>query len=49
MKLLYAFWQSSVGGAKRTSGLDGTPQNKRLAGLGQAYPVHSPSVLSPST
>ncbi|XP_046645326.1 DNA polymerase alpha subunit B-like [Daphnia pulicaria] len=40
--------KSSVG-AKRTSGLEGTPQNKRLAGLGQAYPVHSPSVFSPST
>nr|SVE75814.1 EOG090X07VJ [Daphnia hispanica] len=36
-------------GAKRTSGLEGTPQNKRLAGLGQSYPVHSPSTFSPST
>nr|SVE75184.1 EOG090X07VJ [Daphnia dolichocephala] len=40
--------KSSVG-AKRTSGLEGTPQNKRLAGLGQTYPVHSPSAFSPTT
>nr|SVE74242.1 EOG090X07VJ [Daphnia barbata] len=40
--------KSSVG-AKRTSGLEGTPQNKRLAGLGQTYPVHTPSAFSPST
>ncbi|KZS07965.1 DNA polymerase alpha subunit B [Daphnia magna] len=39
---------SSVG-AKRTSGLEGTPQNKRLAGLGQTYSVHTPSAFSPST
>nr|SVE88064.1 EOG090X07VJ [Daphnia similis] len=40
--------KSSVG-AKRTSGLEGTPQNKRLAGLGQTYSVHTPSAFSPST
>jgi len=35
--------------ATKRSTTEGTPQNKRLAGLGQSYPTHSPTLFSPST
>lgn len=49
---VFISWQPATSSSKRASASEGTPQNKRLASLGagsQAYPVHSPSVFSPST